>query len=463
MTESTEISYKQLPSIFYKPLAARKWKDTPSIALWNEELAEQMALQSFERASVLVGDVEGGIAQSYAGHQFGQFTMLGDGRAMLIAEREIDGRRFDVQLKGSGLTPFSRGGDGLAALGPMLREYIISEGMHALGVPTTRSLAVTVTGEPIHRQHVEVGAVLTRVAASHIRVGTFQYARFVANDLEALKQLADYTMARHYPTVEKENYGAFFEEVVKKQATLIAKWQLLGFVHGVMNTDNVTISGETIDYGPCAFLDVYNPNTVFSSIDQNGRYRFKNQPAIAGWNLTRFAECLIPLIHEEEEQAIDRLESILKKYERFYYTAWSNGMAQKIGFSESDEDVDQLVQRLLQTMAEQQLDYTNTFRQLTNGQHIDQLATWEKEWLEQLEKSGQSIEAARQLMRQVNPVIIPRNYYVEQAIQEAEMGDFTLAELLIAALKKPYEQTALTERYMNPPIDNKPYVTYCGT
>ena len=463
MREREEITYKQLPAIFYEQVSAKQLKEEPSIALWNDELAETLALQSFEDANVLAGDVEGAIAQSYAGHQFGQFTMLGDGRAMLIAEREIGGQYFDVQLKGSGLTPFSRGGDGLAALGPMLREYIVSEAMHALGVPTTRSLAVTVTGQPVYRQNVEVGAVLTRVAASHIRVGTFQYARFVAQDIEVLKQLADYTMARHYPVVEKEDYLSFFEEVMKKQAALIAKWQLIGFVHGVMNTDNMAISGETIDYGPCAFLDTYDPETVFSSIDQHGRYRFKNQPAIAGWNLTRFAECLIPLVHEDEEQAIELLERVLKKYQAFYETAWSNGMANKLGFEQTNERIQQLAQQLLQTMTEERLDYTNTFRQLTNGEDIVALSTWKQKWANELAENGQSKEAAQQMMQTVNPVIIPRNYYVEQAIQDAEAGDFTLVELLLAALKKPYEQTALTERYMHPPIGGKPYVTYCGT
>lgn len=473
-------TYTNLPEKFYsrqKPVAVK----APELVILNEDLTEEFGLDkellmSDAGVNVLGGnvcaeDVET-IAQAYAGHQFGGFTMLGDGRAILLGEYELpDGRTVDVQLKGAGRTVYSRGGDGRAALGPMLREYIISEALHALSIPTTRSLAVVKTGEKIQRELPLDGAIVTRIAASHIRVGTFQYAQ-VYGEAGDVKQLADYTIDRHYPGLsEAENpYELFLEKVIQNQAATIAKWQLVGFIHGVMNTDNMTISGETIDYGPCAFMDSFDPHTVFSSIDRNGRYAFKNQPPIGIWNLTRFAETLLPLLDEEEEKAIKIAEGQLNKFGQYYYDVWMNGMRHKLGLQEEVEADQELVEQLLRFMHENKLDYTNTFIALTFDDFSDEafkseeFQNWYAKWQERVTLEGVSNEERRELMKQHNPAVIPRNYYVEEAIEYAEAGNMEKFHRLVEVLKEPFAHTSAQAEYANlPPEADAPYQTFCGT
>jgi uncharacterized protein YdiU (UPF0061 family) len=414
------------------------------------------------------------IAQAYAGHQFGHFTMLGDGRAILLGEQISPlGERVDIQLKGPGKTPYSRRGDGRAALGPMLREYIISEAMHALGIPTTRSLAVVTTGETIIRETKLPGAILTRVAASHLRVGTFQY---VANwgTVEELKILADYTLKRHYPDVEEgENrYLTFLQEVIKRQALLISKWQLVGFIHGVMNTDNMAISGETIDYGPCAFMDAYDPATVFSSIDTQGRYAYGNQPYIGGWNLARFAEALLPLLHDNEEEAIKIAEDAISDYSKLYQSNWYEGMRAKLGLFNAENQDESLIEDLLSMMQKYNADFTNTFRALTFDRQEDtsmfgtpEFTKWYELWQARLGRQQQPKASVYQLMRNSNPAIIPRNHRVEAALEAAvNEGDLSVMDRLLDVLSNPYAHTPEQAEYATLPVpSNCPYRTFCGT
>jgi len=410
------------------------------------------------------------ISQAYAGYQFGHFAMLGDGRAVLLGEHSApDSRKFDIQLKGSGRTPYSRGGDGLAALSPMLREYIISEAMFALGIPTTRSLAVVLTGSNVNRGEALQGAILTRVASSHIRVGTFDYASAYGSK-EDLQALADYSILRHFPRLagEKSKYLLLLREVCRRQASLIAKWQLVGFIHGVMNTDNMTISGETIDYGPCAFMDTYSPDTVFSSIDTYGRYAYKNQPAIGAWNLSRFAQSLLPLIDENQDRAIELAEAEISGYLELYDEFWLAGMRAKLGLvSESGEDL-QLVTELLGLMEMHKLDYTNTFRWLALAGReakapleVAEFAPWLEKWRSRLSREYRNLEHAVELMKKHNPAVIPRNHRVEEALAAAEHDDLTVMQSLLSALIKPYEDS---EAYSSPPEDTlREYKTFCGT
>lgn len=473
-------SYSRLPEAFFTCTNPTPVKD-PNIVILNEPLAQSLglnveALQS--EAHVFGGNEipEGAspLAQAYAGHQFGNFTMLGDGRAILLGEQITpDGNRVDIQLKGAGRTPFSRGGDGRAALGPMLREYIISEAMHALNIPTTRSLAVATTGEGTIRESILPGAILTRVAASHIRVGTFQYAA-AARPVEELKELADYTIQRHYPEIKDQTqnrYQQFLLEVVKRQANLISKWQLVGFIHGVMNTDNMTISGETIDYGPCAFMDTFNPETVFSSIDTQGRYAYKNQPRIAVWNLARFAESLLPLLHEDDDQAVQIAQDAISKFNDYYNANWIKGMRAKLGlFTEEPQD-EALIYKLLQLMEENQADYTNTFRVLTLGQLKDsplfgklEFDEWMNGWQDRLNQQPQSKEEVAELMRAHNPAVIPRNHRVEEALDAAVDGDYNVMHRLLDVLSKPFDYTIDHAEYCSlPEPSNRPYRTFCGT
>ena len=400
--------------------------------------------------------------------------MLGDGRALLLGEQITpSGELVDVQLKGSGRTPYSRGGDGRAGLGPMLREYIVSESMHALGIPTTRSLAVVTTGERVMRETVQQGAVMTRIAASHLRVGTFQFAAKWGN-LEDLRALADYAIERHYPIVmNKENrYLLFLQEVIERQAALIAKWQLVGFIHGVMNTDNMTISGETIDYGPCAFMDIYNPKTVFSSIDRQGRYAYENQPNIAAWNLARLAESLLPLIHEDQELAVKLAQDVMTAYPEKYENYWLTGMGNKLGiFNIEKEDVS-LIENLLQLMQTYEADYTNTFRLLT----VDKIEEtvlfgksgfehWYEKWKSRLGKQDVSPEFIQQLMQKSNPVVIPRNHRVEEALEAAvNNADYTVLKSLLKVISNPYDYSSDYMNYTSlPPENSGPYKTFCGT
>lgn len=473
-------SYARLPKLFYNKVDPNPVRD-PKLVILNKELATSLglkfdALQTEDSISVFAGNKapEGSfpLAQAYAGHQFGHFTMLGDGRAMLFGEHiTAEGHRVDIQLKGSGRTPYSRGGDGRAALGPMLREYIISEAMHALGIPTTRSLAVVTTGETIIRETGLSGAILTRIAASHIRVGTFQYAAQWGGP-EELKIYADYTIDRHYPELkEQENpYLSLLQEVIKRQASLIAKWQLVGFIHGVMNTDNMTISGETIDYGPCAFMDTYDLGTVFSSIDRQGRYAYGNQPYMGGWNLARFAECLIPLLHEDQEESVKIAQGEIETFSDRYKNNWLSGMRAKLGLFNEEELDETLIKDLLGLMQEHGADYTNTFQALTNGEattlsELPEFREWFEHWQKRRERQEQSNEDSQQLMRNSNPAVIPRNHRVEEALDAAvNEGDYTVMERLLQVLSKPFSYTPDQAEYCKPPEPtDEPYQTFCGT
>ncbi|MFD0713354.1 YdiU family protein [Paenibacillus sp. GCM10027626] len=477
-------SYARLPELFFSKLVPATSR-SPKLIVLNEALAASLglnaaALQSEEGTAVLAGNKipEGAepLAQAYAGHQFGYFTMLGDGRALLLGEQITPaGERMDIQYKGSGITPYSRQGDGRAALGPMLREYIISEAMHALGIPTTRSLAVVRTGQPVIRETVQKGAILTRVAASHIRVGTFQYAEKWGT-VEELRALADYTIERHYPEIAGETgenrYLLLLQKVIERQAALIAKWQLAGFIHGVMNTDNMAISGETIDYGPCAFMDTYDPATVFSSIDSQGRYAYGNQPGIGVWNLSRLAESLLPLIHEQEEQAIAIAEEKLSDYAELYHRHWLSGMRAKLGLTTIELEDESLVEQLLGLMQKYQADYTNTFRALTLNKlentalfGSSEFNEWHEKWQERLGRQPLDKAAAQQVMKEHNPAIIPRNHRVEEALEAAEnCGDYSIMMKLLKVLSDPYAYTADQEEYAAlPEASERPYRTYCGT
>lgn len=473
-------SYTRLSDIFFSKVDPTPVR-APKLVILNERLATSLglnveALQSDEGVAVLAGNriPEGAtpIAQAYAGHQFGYFTKLGDGRALLLGEQITPrGERVDIQLKGSGRTPYSRGGDGRAALGPMLREYIISEAMHSLGIPTTRSLAVVTTGEPIIRETLLPGAILTRVASSHLRVGTFQYVAKWGT-VEDLRILADYALQRHFPGFDEVEHRYLFllQEVIKRQAALIAKWQQVGFVHGVMNTDNMTISGETIDYGPCAFMDAYDPETVFSSIDTQGRYAYGNQPPIAGWNLARFAEALLPLLDENPERAVELAQEEVSGFIPLYRREWLKGMRAKLGlFNEEPED-ESLIEDLLQLMHNNRADYTNTFLALTFDRTEDhcmfespEFAEWQKRWHARLGRQEESQEEARQLMRNSNPAIIPRNHRVEEALEAAGNGDLSVMERFLDVLSKPYAHTPDQEEYAKPSESAIPYRTFCGT
>ncbi|MFD1020944.1 protein adenylyltransferase SelO [Thalassobacillus hwangdonensis] len=473
-------SYVRLSEEFFTKVEPTKVMD-PELVIFNKDLAETLgldeeSLQKESAAEVFAGnelpDGSEPLAQAYAGHQFGNLTMLGDGRAVLLGEQMTpDGERFDIQLKGSGRTPYSRGGDGRASLGPMLREYIISEAMHGLGIPTTRSLAVVTTGEPVIRETELEGAILTRVASSHLRVGTFQFARGL-DDVEKLRSLANYAIERHYPDVagDENKYLSLLERVIDRQAALIAKWQHVGFIHGVMNTDNMTISGETIDYGPCAFMDTYDPKTVFSSIDTDGRYAYGNQPGIGGWNLARFAETLLPLLDEDQEKALAMAQEAMEGYLELSKKYWLDGMRKKLGlFGEAEED-EALVQELLKLMKKHEADFTNTFRALTLGEEVEMVEdqvfeVWYKKWQKRLAEQDASEEEMRERMKANNPAVIPRNHRVEEALKAAvEQDDLRPMRNLLDVLADPYAYGAEQEAYTTPPAPTTiPYRTYCGT
>jgi uncharacterized protein YdiU (UPF0061 family) len=475
-------TYARLPDYFHARLGPVPVRQ-PRMVVLNRSLAESLGMNADELAGedgawVLSGSriPQGAepLAQAYAGHQFGSFTMLGDGRAILLGEHITpDGRRFDIQLKGSGQTPFSRLGDGRAALGPMLREYIISEAMHALGIPTSRSLAVVATGEPVFRETVLAGAVLTRVSASHIRVGTFEYVARRGGP-EGVGALADYTLARHYPDVSaSDNPGlALLHAVMERQASLVARWLGVGFIHGVMNTDNMALSGETIDYGPCAFMDAYDPATVFSSIDQSGRYAFGNQPNMAQWNLARLAETLLPILHPEQGKAIAVAEEAVKSFPDRFRRHWLAIMRAKLGLLTEEEDDLSLAQALLQCMHETRADYTITFRDLSVEAPSDPpwlrsaaFREWHARWQARLARQAMPMAASRELMRWSNPAVIPRNHRVEEALDAAvERGDLGVMERLLDVLASPYEESPRSADYRDPaPPSDRPYRTFCGT
>jgi serine/tyrosine/threonine adenylyltransferase len=477
-----ENSYANLPKSFYSSVHPTP-VPSPKLMILNQSLAESLGLnvQDFQEkdgVDILSGNgiPEGSfpIAQAYAGHQFGHFTMLGDGRAILLGEQITPlGERFDIQLKGSGITPYSRGGDGRATLGPMLREYIISEAMHALGIPTTRSLSVVTTGELVKRETPLPGAILTRVGKSHIRVGTFEYTRKFGS-VEEVKALADYTLKRHFhkENLDENPYLCLLREVIKGQARLIAQWQLVGFIHGVMNTDNMAISGETIDYGPCAFMDAYDPKTVFSSIDIYGRYAYGNQSQIALWNLSKFAETLLPLLHVKKDHAITIVQDALSDFSKMFHENWYQGMRSKLGIFHGEPQDEALIQELLGMMKKVGADYTNTFRAFTLDKPEEtilfgreEFTKWHKEWKGRLEHQKESKEEALQLMKHSNPGIIPRNHRVEEALEAAvKDGNLKVMIQFLDVLKTPYEYSPKQENYISPPKpSNYPYRTFCGT
>lgn len=474
-----ETNYTKLPEKFYSLMEPNPVK-SPELILFNEGLAEQLGLNvsvlKNEGVDVFAGNAvppnARPLAQAYAGHQFGHFTKLGDGRAMLYGEHKTpQGERFDIQLKGSGRTPYSRGGDGRAALGPMLREYIVSEAMYHLNIPTTRALAVVATGEEVIRETILEGAILTRLAKSHLRVGTFQYAYHYGTK-DDIRALVDYAIDSTAPELKHAANKplALLELVIERQASLIANWQLVGFVHGVMNTDNMTISGETIDYGPCAFIDTYHPKTVFSSIDRGGRYAYINQPPIAEWNLARFAETFLPLIHEDEEEAVKIATDTLYQFRSLYAENWLAGMRKKLGLLGEEESDQQLIDELLTLMDEHGADYTNTFLSLTfqrlKGEVLfetDAFKCWYKRWKDRAELEKHSAEVMAR-MKQHNPAMIPRNFYVEEAIEAAIKGhDYTLVHELVRASAEPYAHSELQKKYERPPSPNNFYRTFCGT
>lgn len=476
-----ETSYLSLPEAFYTRIAPTPVK-APRLVIFNHALAQELGLtlasnEAAGLAQLFSGNVlppnASPLAQAYAGHQFGHFNRLGDGRAHLIGEQLTPhGARVDIQLKGSGQTPYSRRGDGRAALGPMLREYLISEAMHALHIPTTRSLAVVATGEPVMRETMLQGAILTRVAASHLRVGTFEYAA-ARDDRAGLKALADYAIARHYPDVlqEDEPYRAFLSAVMARQANLIAAWMQVGFIHGVMNTDNMTISGETIDYGPCAFMDGFAMDRVFSSIDQHGRYALGNQPTIARWNLARFAETLLPLLHTDMTRAITIAEEAIDQFDTQFNTAWLNGMRNKLGMVGDDSADVSLIQRLFEWMQLSDADYTATFRDLMEEgvpsptiYQSPAFIAWHGDWQARLMRSGTARATLLNVMQSHNPIIIPRNQHVEDALAAAEEGDMTPFHRLLAAVQNPFEESDANIEFRLPPAHSNPnYQTFCGT
>jgi len=463
------------------PWHAEKAPD-PQLIVLNEPLAVELGLDpawlaGSDGTRFLVGGlVPPGatpVAQAYAGHQFGGFSpRLGDGRALLLGELvDPGGRRRDLHLKGSGRTPFARGGDGLAAVGPMLREYLLSEAMHALAIPTTRSLAVVATGRPVRRESLLPGAVLARVASSHLRVGSFQYAQ-VTGDTALLRRLADHAIRRHHPAAAAADhpYVALLDAVVAAQASLVARWMLVGFVHGVMNTDNMTISGETIDYGPCAFLDAFDPATVYSSIDTGGRYAYANQPVVAEWDLARLAEALLPLFDADHEQAGALAVDSLGAFHRLYSEAWSAGMRAKLGLPDRVDDAvaAPLVDELLGLLQRGRVDHTSFFRCLARaargdvegvrGQFLDLAAfdAWTRRW--------RSLGPDGDAMDRVNPVYVPRNHLVEEALAAATEGGLEPFERLVDAVTAPFDERPGLERYAAPaPADFGAYRTFCGT
>ena len=474
-------TYSKLPDPFISNISPIPVK-SPELIILNDNLAKQLGLNfslisKKELSNLFSGNSlpEGSksIAQAYAGHQFGHFTMLGDGRAVLMGEHiSKNNERFDIQFKGSGQTPFSRNGDGRAALGPMLREYIISEAMHSLNIPTTRSLAVVKTGEDVVRENILQGAILTRVASSHLRVGTFQYVAMRNNESE-LRTLVDYTINRHYPNIKKSKNKALdlLKVLIELQIDLVVNWMRVGFIHGVMNTDNMSISGETIDYGPCAFMDTYDPQTVFSSIDELGRYAYFNQPSITKWNLARFAECLIPLIDPKKDKAIEIATETINSFDKSYETKWINMMRDKLGLFGQDQKDQVLIIDLLTWMHKNKADYTNTFCFLMdeNFQHNkiyndENFLTWKERWKERLKLNNNTPEKYLSLMKSVNPLVIPRNHKVEEVLESANNNDLSPLKKLINVLEKPYEKTKENIDYQSPaPVSDKKYKTFCGT
>ncbi|MES9990872.1 MAG: protein adenylyltransferase SelO [Candidatus Thiodiazotropha sp.] len=479
-------SYAQLGESFYESTLPEPVND-PKLFFWNRDLAEELKLlQQLDLPQQDLAEVFSGnkllsgskpIALAYAGHQFGHFVpQLGDGRAHLIGEIvDCRGETKDIQLKGSGQTAFSRSGDGRYALGPAIREYIMGEAMHALGIPTTRSLAVTTTGEAVYRETAQPGAVLTRIASSHLRVGTFEYFAARQNH-QAIEQLCDFAIERHYPELEQgsdERFLRLFDSVMARQIDLVVEWLRVGFIHGVMNTDNTAISGETIDYGPCAMMGTYSPKTVFSSIDRDGRYAFGNQPAIAQWNMARFAETLLPLIDNNEKQAIETLGERLESFSSLFKQRYLQMMAAKLGLFELTSADEALIFTLLDRLEQKQLDYTTSFSRLTQSlsspsveqQLMDELGDWYTDWRQRLAKHQEDIAAIQSRMGKANPLVIPRNFHIEQVISDSlESGEPSAAKAFLEVLRSPYQATSNTLQYQLVPEDaDVGYQTFCGT
>lgn len=474
-------SYLRLPDSLYSR-AVPSPVNSPKLVILNESLASAIGLDfsklsSDDKASLFSGNIipqdTEPFSQAYAGHQFGYFTILGDGRAHILGEHIApDKQRFDIQFKGTGRTPYSRRGDGRAALGPMLREYIISEAMHHLGVMTTRSLAVVATGETVLRDTKQAGAILTRVASSHLRIGTFEFCA-KQSDQRLLNSVTDYTIERHFPELTGSNNKALalLDAVMEKQATLIVDWMRIGFIHGVMNTDNMALSGETIDYGPCAFMDEYDPSTVFSSIDDMGRYAYANQPIIAQWNLARFAETLLPLIHDDLQTAVSMAKERINHFTDIYQMKWLAMMRSKLGLFGSHMSDQQLISDLLEWMHKNHADYTNTFRHLSQEKMPNdrayqdkQFNMWYHRWQNRLAKNTEPFQSSINLMQKNNPVVIPRNHKVEQALEAANTDSLKPFLDLVTALQQPYQDQDHLNPYKAPPKPNeRVYQTFCGT
>ncbi len=473
-------TYSKLSQSFREHVAPIPVKK-PEIILFNKKLASDLNLDVSEIEEKELANIFSGnslpkesetIAQAYAGHQFGHFTMLGDGRAVLLGEHiSKKDKKYDIQFKGSGKTSFSRGGDGRAVLAPMLREYIISEAMNSLKIPTTRSLAVVKTGEEVIRDQPLQGAILTRVASSHIRIGTFQYIA-AKHNLDDLNILLNYTINRHYPEINESSNKSLelLNLLIEKQCQLVVDWMRVGFIHGVMNTDNVAISGETIDYGPCAFMDIYDPKTVFSSIDKVGRYAYCNQPAITKWNLARFAECLLPLIDKNKDKAIEIASEKINSFEKKYEEKWIKMMKCKLGLNNFDENDKALILDLLTWMHEKKADYTNTFCHLMNYETTkheiyeeNNFLIWKKRWSERLLKNDKSLEKSMELMKTFNPLVIPRNHKVEEVLKSANEDNLEPLNKFLGILNTPYIEQKDIQDYQTPSFSSEKYQTFCGT
>ena len=472
-----DYSYLSLPKKFYsltKPEVNSGFK----IFLLNNQISDEFKLKiknSEELINLLFSNknYRKSYAQAYAGYQFGHFTKLGDGRAIIIGEHITkQNKRFDIQLKGGGITQYSRNGDGKASLGSMLREYLISEAIHYLNIPSSRSLALIKTGETIYRRSKEEGSILVRVMKSHIRVGTFEYASYFGS-YEDLKKITSYSINRLYPEIKNNDNPslALLDLVMQKQIDLVVDWMRVGFIHGVMNTDNTSISGESFDYGPCSFMNNYDPNTVYSSIDHNGRYAFGNQPKIIKWNILRFAEALLPVIHQNEKKSIQLAQSVIDKFDEYWKKTYYSMMLKKIGYKNHDIALYPLIDELLNLMKKLKMDYTNTFCFLSQDNFKtnqismnNEFIEWQKKWNKSIKKTN-SLNEAKQLMKKYNPVFIARNHLVDEAIKKAVVGDMSSFNKLLEILKTPYKNIDGLEEYMKPPSPNfeKCFQTYCGT
>ena len=472
-----DYSYLSLPEKFYS-LTKPHLNSCPKVFILNDQICDKFKLKINNKEKLINllfsnKNYKESYAQAYAGHQFGHFTKLGDGRAIIIGEHVTKhNKRFDIQLKGVGITQYSRNGDGKATLGSMLREYLISEAMHYLNIPSSRSLAVIKTGETAYRRFKEEGSILVRVMKSHIRVGTFEYASYFGSS-EDLKKITSYSINRLYPEIsECDNPAlALLDQVMQKQIDLVVDWMRVGFIHGVMNTDNTSISGESFDYGPCAFINTYDPKTVYSSIDHNGRYAFGNQPKIIKWNILKFAEALLPVIHDNENKSIQLAQSVIDKFDKIWERKYYSMMLKKIGFNNHKIDLHPLIDELLLLMKKLKMDYTNTFSFLSHDNiNANQISSnidfikWQKKWNKSINKTT-NLKEAKHLMRKYNPIFIARNHLIDEAIKEAVNGDMASINKILEILTTPYQYQDGLEKFIKPPSPNfeECFQTYCGT